>query len=408
MKKNGAAQALITPDATGWRLRMAGEDQSLATLEEAVASVPSSAHLELALPCQSVLLERHRLPSLDRAELADMLQLQLEKSLPFPVEEVSHGFELLGHSETESTVLSVTAQHSQLENLCAPLRQNGRVPERISLHALKVASACPADQTVLAVWPEQGQTVFAIVENGKLAWAQAVPFVDAESVIAELPGLMISAELEGVPANFSRILVQYHDLALVGALGTHFQRPVEPLEMPGEVSHEIDLLPPSWLLEANNKVSSEKLKQRLLGFAVVYLLLIAAAFVYLAIQKRQVQKLQLELAAMKPRYAGIASQMMRWKALAPVVEPPRFTAEILHLLARNRQNISPDVEFTSFNFSPGQWTLKGEATTDSHFAFTQKLKKDEELGEFEMQFPPYSPIGNSGKVGFSVIGKPKP
>ena len=395
MKKNGAAHALITPDATGWRLRMAGEDRALATLEEAIASVPSNAHVELALPCQSVLLERHRLPSLDRAELADMLQLQLEKSLPFPVEEVSHGFELLGHSETESTVLSVTAQHSQLENICAPLRSGGRVPERISLHALRVAAACPADQTVLAAWPEQGQTVLAIVENGKLSWAQAVPYSEAESVVAELPGLLIAAELEGVPVDFTRIFVAQGDLALVGALGTHFQRPVEPLDMPGEVSHDIDLLPPSWLSEANTRASGEKIKQRLLAFAVVYLLLIAGAFIYLAMQKRQLQKLQSELTAMKPRFAGINSQMARWKTLSPVVEPPRFTAEVLHMLARNRQGISPDVEFTSFNFGTGTWTLRGEANTDSHFAFTQKLKKDTDLEEFDIQYPPYTPIGNS-------------
>ena len=36
MKKNGAAKALITPDATGWRLRMGDADQSIASLEEAV------------------------------------------------------------------------------------------------------------------------------------------------------------------------------------------------------------------------------------------------------------------------------------------------------------------------------------------------------------------------------------
>ena len=135
MKKNGFSNALLMPDAHGWRVRIpGGEDKALATLDEAIEAVPSGAHLELALPWNSVLLERHKFPATDRAELADMLQLQLEKTLPFPVEDVSHGFEVLGQDENESTVLSVAAPHAQLDQICAPLRNHGRLPERITLN----------------------------------------------------------------------------------------------------------------------------------------------------------------------------------------------------------------------------------------------------------------------------------
>src|SRR5437762_12360149 len=89
MKKNGASHALVSPGATGWRIRInGGIDNTVPTLDEALDAIPVDAHIELSLPCQSVLLERHTLPATDRAELADMLQLQLEKTLPFPVEEV--------------------------------------------------------------------------------------------------------------------------------------------------------------------------------------------------------------------------------------------------------------------------------------------------------------------------------
>ncbi|MEK0451247.1 MAG: Type pilus assembly protein PilM [Verrucomicrobiota bacterium] len=409
MKKNGAEKALITPDAIGWRLRLGEADQSIATLDEAVALVPSNARIDLALPCQSVLLERHRLPSTDRSELGDMLQLQLEKTLPFPVDEISNGFEVLDTGETESTVLSVTAQHSQLEEICAPLRQNGRVPESISLNALRVAAACPPDETVLATWPEQGQTVIAIFEKGKLGWAQSIAGTTTDEIMAELPAMLIAAELEGAPTNFSRILTAPGNLELVGALGNHFSRQVEPIQDPTDFSSGIDLLPNGWLHEANSRVRGEKLKQRLLAFAVVYLLLVAGAFIFLALQKRRIQKLQIQYAELAPKYDGIKKQSARWDALAPVIDPPRYTAEVLHLLARNRQGITPDVEFTTFNFRPTEWTLKGEATTDSHFSFTQKLKKDEDLQAFNMPppNPPYVPIGNTGKVTFTIVGRPK-
>src|SRR5688572_13278801 len=189
MKKNGTSTALLVPDGRGWRVQIAGgEDQALPTLDEAIAAVPAGAHVELALPCNSVLLERHKFPATDRAELADMLQLQLEKTLPFPVDEVSHGFEVLGQEDNESTVLSVAASHAELDQICAPLRDLGRLPERITLNAMRVASNCPRDEIVLGPGREQEQLVVAIVCDGKLSWAQTVHSLEADAVLSELPG----------------------------------------------------------------------------------------------------------------------------------------------------------------------------------------------------------------------------
>ncbi|MEI9895074.1 MAG: hypothetical protein WDN28_14595 [Chthoniobacter sp.] len=85
MKKNGNSHALLSPGATGWRIRVPGAaDSTVPTLDEALKAIPENAHIELSIPCQSVLLERHTLPATDRSEIADMLQLQLEKTLPFP------------------------------------------------------------------------------------------------------------------------------------------------------------------------------------------------------------------------------------------------------------------------------------------------------------------------------------
>src|SRR5712675_3548689 len=136
MKKNGVNAAILSPEAHGWRISIAGgEGKSAPTIQEAVAGLPANTRLELALPCESVVLERHKLPSTDRSELTGMLQLQLEKNLPYSLDEVSHGFEVLSHGDNESTVLTVAAPHAQLDLLCAPLRESGRVPGRITLYA---------------------------------------------------------------------------------------------------------------------------------------------------------------------------------------------------------------------------------------------------------------------------------
>ena len=406
MKKNGHSSALLVPDTHGWRLRFAGgENQTIPTLDEAVSQVPVGTHLELALPCHSVLIERHKLPAIDRSELADMLQLQLEKTLPFPVEEVSHGFEVLGQEENESTVLSVSASHAELEQICAPLRQKGRVPERITLNALRIASACPVDEVVLALWPEQDQLVVAIVCNGRLSWAHTVGSLEPDVVVAEIPGLMISAELDSVNTAFTSIRLASECAHLEPALAEQFRQPIQPLGEAGDAKPEIDLVPSSWHHEAQRVERGERLKQNLLLAAVVYLVLVAGAFGYLAYLKNKARKLQQEFVRMEPLYRAQKSQEERWKVLSPAINPPRFGMEVLHHLVKNRSG-NEALQFTAFSYTPREWTLKGESTTDVHFEFCQRLKGDKDLADFDLAYPPPQSLKDE-KVSFTITGRPR-
>ena len=406
MKQNGATPALLGPDAHGWRLSVGGgADQNVATLGDAIDALPADAHVELALPCQSVLIERHKLPSTDRAELADMLQLQLEKTLPYPIDDVSHGFEILSQGENESTVLTFAASRAQLDELCAPMREKGRIPERITLQALRVAATCPETGTFLVLWPEQEQTACAIVSEGKLAWAQPVAALGADAVLAELPGLLLSAELQGVPADFSEIRIASEDDALRDALAQYFGKPVLPLGALAAVKSAIDLLPSSWQAEVRRRARTNNLKQNLLTAGVVWLVLVAGAFGYLAWLKHRVQLTQNEHDAMEPRFASIIKQMGRWDSLAPVVEPRRSIVEVLHQLTKAWQQ-NEKLQFTSFSFGPREWVAKGEGTTDARFDLVTRLKASKEFDSFELQFPPEQPLKDD-KFSFSVIGKPR-
>ncbi len=406
MKPNGATSALLGPDAHGWRVSAgSGAEQSVATLGEAITALPANAKVELALPCQSVIIESHKLPSTDRAELAEMLQLQLEKTLPYPLEDVSHGFEILGQTENESTVLTFAASRAQLDSLCAPLREKGRLPSRITLQALRVAASCPETGTILALWPEQEQTACAIIADGKLAWAQPIPGLEADAVLGELPGLLLSAEMQGVPADFSEIRVAEESAALTRALADHFQKPVHPLgALPGAKS-ALDLLPPAWNAELRRRARGDNLKQNLLVAGVAYLVLIALAFGWLAWLRHKVQATQAAHDAMKPRFAGIEKQMGRWDALAPVLEPKRYAVEVLHQLWKAWPQ-NEKLQFTSFSFGPREWIVKGEGTTDARFELVTRLKKSKEFESFELQFPPEQPIKDD-RFSFMVTGKPR-
>jgi len=406
MKHKAPSVVLLSPDAHGWRVNAAGgTERNVATLGDAIAALPANTHIELALPCQAVIIERHKLPTTDSTELADMLQLQLEKTLPYPLDDVSHGFEVLSQAENESTVLTIAASRAQLDELCAPLREKGQTPVRITLQALRVTAACPETGNILALWPEQEQTVCAIISEGKLAWAQPIVGLSEEAVLSELPGLLLAAELAGAPADFSEIRINEEALELGQALTAQFGKPVVHLgELPAPKS-ALDLLPETWRAEVRRQERGDSLKQNLLIAAVIYLLLVAAAFGYLAWLKRQVTVAQREHDSMKPRFASIEKQMTRWDSLAPAVEPRRYIVEVVHQLSKAWQQ-SDKLQFTSFTFSPREWVLKGEGTTDARFELVTRLKQDKELDAFELQFPPEQPLKDE-RISFVVTGKPR-
>ncbi len=406
MKQNGATPALLGPDAHGWRVSVGGgAEQSVATLGDAIAALPANANVELALPCQSVLIERHKLPSTDNAELADMLQLQLEKTLPYPLEDVSHGFEVLSRGENESTVLTFAASRAQLDTLCAPLREKGRIPSRITLFALRVAASCPDTGTILALWPEQGQTVCAIICDGKLAWAQPIAETAPDAVLSELPGLLLSAEMQGVPADFSEIRIAEEAGNLEEGLARHFEKPVRRLGLLPAAKSDLDLLPPAWQSELRSRERGDSFKQNLLVAGVVWLVLIALAFGYLAWMKHRVQLVQREHDSMKPRFAGIEKQMTRWDSLAPVLDPKRYPTEVLHQLTKAWEQ-DAKLQFTSFNSGLREFVMKGEGTTDARFALITRLKKNKDLDGFELQFPPEQPLKDD-RFSFTITGKPR-
>jgi hypothetical protein len=404
MKKNGHhATALVFPGASGWCVRLStGQMQTVPALSEVAANLPAGAAVHLALPCYAALFERMTLPSIDRAELSGMVQLQLEKTLPYPVEEVSSDFDVIRQTENESTLLTVAANHERLDELCGPLREKAFVPEKVTVYAQHVAAACPTGETVLCLWPEEGQIVIAVCEQGKLGYAQTA--VDPESVMADLPGFLLRAEMEGVSTDFSRIYIEQGCLSLKSFLGEQLGKPVElfsfdgPLPEPG-----MNLVPSAWVEEMRRIERKNQFRGRLQVAAIAYLFAVALAFLYLAWLKSRSQKLDRELAQTQPLVEFQQNQQTKWQALAPVIEPGRSMVEVLDRLFACLP--SPEVKFTSFEFGPRQFKLECEAPSANMWTeLTEKIRKEQGLADFKIEAQPPKVL-NDGRVQFQIFGQ---
>ena len=405
MKKPGAAPALLTPDAAGWRLLCAGiAPQKFATLAEAAAALPAGGRLHLALPCQAVLLERMTLPATDRAELAGMVQLQLEKSLPFAIEEVSSDFLIVETSGQETTLVSAAAQHAQLNALCAPLRARGRLPEKITPFAMHIAAAGPADETVLAIYPEQGQLVVAICERGRLAWTHVLPAPDADTLRDALPQMLLSAEMEGVPAVFSCVRLAMECAALGSTLREFFHVPVESMSFDGELPEPaINLVPATWQADVERGTRAAHWRHRLIGAAVLYLFAIAAGFAYLGWLKAEARKIDTQYRAAQPVLQLLQSRQLRWKTLAPAIVPERYVVELLYQATKNLP--ADDLRITEFDLQAAQWRIIGEApSANLAIDYVSKLKAEKGLGAFSIDAKPPQLLPNE-HAQFTIYGK---
>lgn len=333
-----------------------------------------------------------------------MVQLQLEKTLPYPAEEVTSGFEVIRQDETSATVVTLAAHTPQLEQLCAPLRAAGRLPSRVGLFASYIAAGCPGDQTVLCLWPEGDQIAAAICENGTVASVQSLPGMEPEALLGELPAMLLRLELEGVPVDFSAIRIEKDCEGLRSALEEFFQRPVEVVSFAGGlVDAGTDLRPAAWMAEQRRQENAGRLKQRLQTAAFVYLLLIAGAFVYLAWVKVQVRKLDTALSTTRPQLELIRAQQARWNALQAAVNPARYTVEILLLAQEARP--SPEVKFNVFEHTPGQLMIEGEAASANlAIDYGEKLRAEPGLGDFKLETPAPD-ILKDDRAKFRFFGK---
>jgi hypothetical protein len=397
--------ALLTPSAEGWLLRC-GDDpaQNVATLAEAAAALLPGLPVHLALPCQALIIERLNLPATQREELVGMVRLQSEKALPFPIDEVSIDFVNIATGPQESTVLAVSAPHATLETLCQPLRERGIVLERLTPFVLHVAAACPADETVLAIYAEQGECVVAIAEAGQLSWTHVLAATDADRLTAALPQLLLPAIMEGVATTFSRVLLARDCWDLEPALREFFELPVDPLPPAATMlAAPINLAPDSWQAQENEVRRARNRRQQLLIAAALYLLAAAGVIFYLATLERKAANLDAQFAAVRPKLELIQKRKVRSNALAAAVDPNRYTVELLYLVLRGLP--TDEVRITEFDETPDQWRLVGEApSANLAIDYVARIKEDKDLAAYQINAPPPQLLPNE-HAQFNIFGK---
>lgn len=360
-----------------------------------------------------------------------MVRLQLEKSLPYPVEETTNDFQVLSQKETivpaaqeaggaeetaepaaeaavtvESTVLACVIHNPAVDAFCSPLVQRRQYPRRLTVWAMHVAAQAPSSGVACGLWQEEAEVIFAVFENGILSFAEVISSPDV--VLTDLPQVLMSAELAGTPTTFCAVLLDPVLAHLRDSIAEFFGAPSEELRL--EALHDanpeqplVDLTPDSWRRELARMESAHKLRLRLAIAGVAYAAILVLVCAYLFLLQHQLQTVNNELASVRPKVNGILAQQTRWKSLEPAIEPQRYTVEVLYQIFLSLP--SPDVRITQFEQSPTDFQVQGEAPdANQAIAMEEKLKAQPGLSQYHLEAANPTILPND-HAQFSISGK---
>ena len=401
----------IIPTSHGWNfVRSSAQNGSwsvrkLQTLEEAVPLLSADDEFVLGLPVSSVMAQRFRLPSVDPAEFPDMIRLQIEKSLPFPPDEVTSDFELIEQSENESVVSTIAISNDRLAELASPLLDRGYIPRQVTVYAAQRASTYAPKGNALLIYPEGEMLVYAMTENGKLSLARAIER-NGDQLETELPQLRLSAELQGIDASSPNVLLDETCYELRDAVQGILASPTEivGIELP-PAPVKLNLLPESWRRRRLQLVRQVEWRKRIAWIGGAYVGAIVLLFAYLGLVRFQVGRFERRIAHDAPETEFVRATEARWQALAPAIDLHYSPVEILQHLFESLP--SADVRITVYNQSARQISVDGEANTAAlAYEFIDKIKKNPDLRtfQFDMAAPRILP---NNHAQFRLEGKPK-
>lgn len=380
--------------------------RNVADLNEAATLLRAGDDIVFALPVNIILAQRLRLPTVDPSEFADMVRLQVEKSFPYPPEEVTSDFELIEQSENESIVSAVAVHNTRLTEMAAPLLNRGYIPRQVTVYAAQRAASHAAAGRALIIYREGDKLVSAISENGKLSLTRTLDGTEADGLQRDLPQLALSAELLGIDTAFPSVLLDENCLPLRDTVERVFaQRPrlMGPETPPAPV--RLNLAPEGWRQQRIALVRRKEWRGRLIWAGGIYAGIFLLFALYVAFLRFQVGHLKKVIGRDAPKVEFIKRTEADWKALSPAIDPHYYPIEVLLHLFESLPN--PEVRITVYDQSARNVSVQGEAPSPAlAYQMAEKVKKNPALQPFTFNLGTPRILPN-GHAQFRLEGKTK-
>jgi hypothetical protein len=406
------SSVFIFPTAHGWNLLRSSERNGswdvrlLASLEAAVPLLLPNDEVIFGLPVSAVLAQRFRLPTVDPTEFPEMVRIQIEKALPFPLEELTTDFELIEQNETESVVSAVAVRNDELAELAAPLLQHNHIPRQVTVYASQRAHTHAPEGRAILIYPEGESLVSAVTENGKISLTRTLEGIEPQQLETDLPQLALSAELQGIPSEFRSVLLDETCYELRDTVeGILTKRPeLVGIETPPAAT-KLNLLPQSWRERRAQVQRRGEWRKRLSWVGIAYIVVLGLFILYWGFLRFNMARLDHAITRDESQVRFVRETEAKWKALGPALDSRFYPVEIL--LHFSESLPSRDVQITTYNQSARQISVDGEASSAALvYQFADKVKTNPALQifQFTMADPRILP---NGHAQFRIEGRPR-
>lgn len=390
----------------------ARELQEEVDTSEQFVALPAKGIVHACMPMSDILVRVVSLPTTSRDELADMVELQVGKMSPFPIDDLVVSFEVLESDETSSRVLIAAILRQKLDFF----HEMGVYPQSVDIdllaywHGLRLEGEATRPGRVFYLFVNADSTQLIVAEEGvpvlfrTLMEREDLSETDyLEAVAEELSYAAIALEADCGASEGARavVIAPGQEFSRIGDMLPEGMRedfssfdldalpPLSELVVRRrlEVGADcVDLTPAEWKSAARDRVIKKRMLFAAAGFIALWVLFVAGFMGYGHWQQtatRRLEKLAEEL-----QEPALESQrlQMRIRALEQYADRTHSVLECLRevsvLLPRN-------LELLSFNFKKGdEINLRGVSSSPGAaeiYEYFQSLEDSDKFLELANQ-----------------------
>lgn len=370
----------------------------------ATAGVDLRGPVSVGLDTDRLLLRVVRLPASDPEELAGMIELQVDKLSPFPIETMAVSHEVLKSDADGQTVLVAAVKKTVADELRDRLTQAGLNPVRLDAtalawwHLLREDGKTSATGWEVLLVMARAQTEMIVLHDGVPAAFRPIevnpgaPVAQTAAALAEeIEYTLMSLELEYGPRG-ACLLTVWHSgddepRDLVAALKSACACEVRAFPLGGlpAVSEGLvrraqtepaglDLTPAAWRDTASQQQFKRRMVAAFAGVAALWLLLVGGFAGGLAFENYTLKRLEAEKTVIGKEALEVREMRRRVATIQRYTNQTYSALECLRVVSEAKP---PGVDLSSFAYRKGEGVKISGTATAVGLVYDMKKRLDE-------------------------------
>jgi hypothetical protein len=352
------------------------------------------------LPANTLLQHIITLPSTDPDEIAGMVELQIDKIAPYPVQQMVVSHEILHQTDTHSRILVAAVLRETVKKMGEAFKAAG-----LSLLSLDSDLFCRWKQIAEHTEPIQACLILEKGEAGLVIAHDGIPILlrplhaastdsatelleeieyalstlEHEAEIGEIEALHLWSDQpqpELVNQLSGEISIIAHELAEIPALSEALARRYS--------KHRLELVPREWLETEKNRVLIRKLYTFTAALIALWLIVIVVFSTAFYFHKSSTRTLREEAEALRVPAAAVHQDSRKINALRIYTDQ---THSALEALSEISTLLPAGIELSIFSYKKGSaLTLRGEGrNSDAIYLFFDRLAETPFFSEIKDQ-----------------------